>query len=161
MSGPFFFVFVAFPRKILKKCNLGLNFRSHIPPQVLISITFMFSLPSFSAGINSIKVSLLSVSGNDLNTQHVEVNCFTFRVGPYEVTWSIDSELITPIYNYLRMNGSELLDRNNQTYRQYISLKGSFSNGTIISCSTDVNGETETEEYVLKGIKNLILRLIL
>ena len=118
----------------------------------------MLFFNTFTAGINSIEVSLLSVSGNDLSTQHIEVNCFTFRVKPYEVTWSINSGLITPNSNYLKMNGSDLLDRNNQTYRQYISLKGSLSNGTIISCSTDVNGETETEEYVLKGIKNLILR---
>ena len=107
---------------------------------------------SFIAGISSIEVSLLSVSGNDLNTQHVEVNCFTFKVKPYEVTWGIDSELIRSNSNYLRMNGSELLDENSQTYRQYISLERSFSNGTMISCSTDVNGETEFEEYMLKGI---------
>ena len=112
----------------------------------------MLFFNTFTAGINSIEVSLLSVSGNDLSTQHIEVNCFTFRVKPYEVTWSINSELITPNSNYLKMNRSDLLDRNNQTYRQYISLEGSLSNGTVISCSTDVNGETE--EYVLKGIKN-------
>ena len=112
----------------------------------------MFCFTTFTAGISSIEVSLLSVSGNDLSTRHIEVNCFTFRVEPYEVNWNIDSELITPNYNYLRMNGSESLDRNNQTYRQYISLEGSFSNGTMISCSTDVNGETAVEEYVLKGM---------
>ena len=113
---------------------------------------------SFIAGISSIEVSLLSVSGNDLNSQHVEVNCFTFRVKPYEVTWSIDSELIRSNSNYLQTNGSELLDENNQTYRQYISLERAFSNGTMISCSTDVNGETEFEEYMLKGI-TIILKL--
>ena len=109
-------------------------------------------LCSFIAGISSIEVSLLSVSGNDLNSQHVEVNCFTFRVKPYEVTWSIDSELITSNSNYLQTNGSELLDENNQTYRQYISLERAFSKRTMISCSTDVNGETEFAEYMLKGI---------
>ena len=107
---------------------------------------------SFIAGISSIEVSLLSFGGNDLNSQHVEVNCFTFRVKPYEITWSIDSELIRSNSNYLQTNGSELLDENNQTYRQYISLERAFSNGTMISCSTDVNGETEFEEYMLKGI---------
>ena len=49
------------------------------------------------------------------------------------------------------MNGSELLNSVNQTYRQYISLEGSFSNGTKV-CGTTVNGETEIEEYVLQGI---------
>ena len=112
----------------------------------------MFTPPSFTAGISSVEISLLSVSGNDLSTQYIVVNCFTFRVEPYEITLSIDSELITPIYNYLRMNGSELLDRNNKTYRQYISLEGSFSNGTMISCSTDVNGATKVKGYVLKGM---------
>ena len=112
----------------------------------------MFCFTTFTAGISSIEVSFLSVSGNDLSTQHIEVNCFTFRVKPYEVTWCIDSELIRSNSNYLRMNGSELLDKNNQTYRQYISLERAFSNGTMISCSTDVNGETEVKEYMLKGI---------
>ena len=112
----------------------------------------MFCFTTFTAGINSIEVSLLSVGGNDLSTRYIEVNCFTFRVEPYEVSWNIDSELIALNSNYLQMNGSELLDRNNQTFRQYISLEGSFSNGTIISCSTDVNGETRVEEYVLKGM---------
>ena len=109
------------------------------------------SFLSLTAGINFLEANLLSVSG-DLSTQHIEVNCFTFRVNPYQVTWSIGSELITPDSTYLRMNGSELLNSVNQTYRQYISLEGSFSNETIISCSTTVNGETEVEEYVLQGI---------
>ena len=96
-------------------------------------------------------MSLLSVS-NDLSTQHIEVNCFTFRVEPYQVTWRVGSELITPDSSYLRMNGSELLNSVNQTYRQYISLEGSLSNGTIISCSTTVNEETSIEKYMLQGI---------
>ena len=106
---------------------------------------------SLTAGINFLEVSLLSVS-DDLSTQHIEANCFTFRVEPYQVTWRVGSELITPDSTYLRVNGSELLNSINQTYRHYISLNGSFSNGTIISCSITVNGETEVEEYVLQGI---------
>ena len=108
---------------------------------------------SLTAGINFIEVNLLSVSG-DLSTQHIEVNCFTFRVKPYQVTWRIGSELITQVHAYLSMNGSELLNSINQTYRQYISLKGSFSNGTNISCSTTVNGKTSIEKYLLQGISH-------
>ena len=111
----------------------------------------LLSLFFLTAGISSIQVSLLSVS-DDLSTQHIEVNCFIFRVKPYQVTWKIDSELITLYSTYLRMNGSELLSSVNQTYRQYISLERSFSNGTKVSCSTTVNGEAEVEEYVLQGI---------
>ena len=92
----------------------------------------------------------MSVSDH-LSTQHIEVSCFTFRVNPSQVTWKIDSELITLDSTYLRMNGSELLSSVNQTYRQYISLNGSFSNGTKVSCSTTANGETEVEEYFLQG----------
>ena len=106
---------------------------------------------SLTAGISSVEVLLLSVS-DDLSIQHIEVNCFTFRVNLSHVTWKVESELITPDSTYLRMNDSELLSSVNQTYRQYISLEGSFSNGTIISCSTTVNGENEIEEYVLQGI---------
>ena len=116
-------------------------------------------MPSFlsltAAGISFIEVDLLSVSG-DLSTQHIEVNCFTFIVKPYQVTWRIDSELITQDSTYLRMNGSELLNSVNQTYRHYISLNGSFSNGTIISCITTVNGETEVVKYILQGISHYI-----
>ena len=106
---------------------------------------------SLTAGISFLEVNLLSVS-DDLSTQLIEVNCFTFRVEPYQVTWRISSELITPDSTYLPINGSGLLNSVNQTYRHYISLNGSFSNGTIISCSTTVNEETEVEEYVLQGI---------
>ena len=111
----------------------------------------MHSFLPLTAGINSVEVSVWSVS-NNLSTQHIEVNCFTFRVEPYQVTWRIGSELITQVHAYLRMNGSELLNSVNQTYRQYISLEGSFSKGTVITCNTTVNGETEVEEYVLQGI---------
>ena len=116
-------------------------------------------MPAFlspTAGINFVELNLLSVS-NDLNTQHTEVSCFTFRVNPCQVTWKIDSELIKPDSTYLRMNDAELLNSVNQTYRHYISLNGSFSNGTIISCSTTVNEETEVEEYVLQGISHHIV----
>ena len=111
----------------------------------------MPSFLSLTAGINFIEVNLLSVSG-DLSTQHIEVNCFTSRVKPYQVTWRIGSELITQVHAYLRMNGSKLLNSVSHTYRHYISLNGSFTNGTKVSCSTTVNGETEVEEYVLQGI---------
>ena len=111
----------------------------------------MPSFLSLTAGINFIEVNLLSVS-DDLSTQLIEVNCFTFRVKSYQVTWRINSELITQVHAYLRMNSSELLSSVNQTYRHYISLNGSFTNGTIISCSTTVNGETGVEEYVLQGM---------
>ena len=110
----------------------------------------LLSLFFLTAGISSIQVSLLSVS-DDLSTQHIEVNCFIFRVKPYQVIWRISSEIVTPDSTYLRMNGSELLNSVSQTYRHYISLNGSFSNGTIISCGTTVN-DTEVEEYVLQGI---------
>ena len=114
---------------------------------MLIVVPFI----SLTAGISSIEVSLLSVS-DDLSTQHIEVNCFTFRVKSYQVTWRINSKLIIPDSAYLRINGSVLLNNVNQTYRHYISLEGSFTNGTIISCNTTVNGVTEVEEYVLQGI---------
>ena len=119
-------------------------------PLDLLILSLLNFLSLTAAGINFLEVNLLSVSG-DLSTQHIEVNCFTFIVEPYQVTWRIDTELITQDSTYLRMNGSELLN-NDQTYRQYISLEGSFTNGTNISCSTTVNGETEVEEYVLQGM---------
>ena len=101
------------------------------------------------AGISSINGSLLSVS-NDLSTQQIQVNCYTFRVEPNQVTWRIGSELIDS--SYQPVNGSQLLDSVDQIYRQYITLNGSFSVGLNISCDASVNGATSTFTYELQGL---------
>ena len=102
----------------------------------------------FSAGISSVNGSLLSVS-NDLSTQLIQVNCYTFSVQPSQVTWKIgSSELIT---SYQPVNGSEILESVDQTYRHYIRLNGSFNVGKTISCNANVNGEESAENYQLKG----------
>ncbi len=106
---------------------------------------------SFStAGISSINGSLLSVS-NDLSTQQIQVNCYTFRIEPNQVTWRIGSELIDS--SYQPVAGSQLLDSVDQTYRHYITLNGSFSVGMSISCNTRVNGTiTSALSYKLQGL---------
>ena len=112
----------------------------------------MLMIPRHSyslAGISSINGSLLSVS-NDLSTQQIQVSCYTFRVEPNEVTWRIGSELIDS--SYQPVNGSQLLDSTNQTYKQYITLNGSFSVGMSISCYTSVNGASSTSTNQLKGL---------
>ena len=102
------------------------------------------------AGISSINGSFLSVS-NDLSTQQIQVNCYTFRVEPNQVTWRIGSELIDS--SYQPVNGSQLLDSIDQTYRHYITLNGSFSVGMSISCNTHVNESiTSGLSYDLKGL---------
>ena len=101
-----------------------------------------------TAGISSINGSLLSVS-NDQSTQQIQVNCYTFRVEPDEVTWKIGSELIDS--NYQPVNGSQLLDNVDQTYKHYIRMNGSFSVGMSISCNTSVNGATSSVAYELQG----------
>ena len=90
-----------------------------------------------AAGISSINGSLLSVS-NDLSTQQIQVNCYTFRLKPNEVIWRIGSELIDS--SYQSVNGLQLLDSVDQTYRHYITLNGSFSVGMNISCDASVIG---------------------
>ena len=102
----------------------------------------------FSAGISSINGSLLSVS-NDLSTQQIQVNCYTFRVEPNQVTWRIGSELVDS--SYQPVNGSQLLDSVDQTYRHYITLSGSFSVGMSTSCKSSVNGTTSELRYTLQG----------
>ena len=102
----------------------------------------------FLAGISSINGSLLSVS-NDLSTQQIKVNCYTFRVKPNEVAWRIGSELIDS--SYQPVAGSQLLDSIDQTYRHYITLSGSFSVGMSISCNTSVNGAINGLTYELQG----------
>ena len=76
---------------------------------------------------------------------------YTFIDEPDQVTWMIDSVLITPDSSYQPVNGSVLLDSTDQTYRHYITLNGSFTDGTTISCNTNVNGETTTKGYTLQG----------
>ena len=111
----------------------------------------MLSFLSLTAGISSIEVSLISVS-DDLSTQLIEVNCSTFRVKPDEVTWRINSGFISVNDStYLQENNSMLLSSVNQTYIHYLTLNGSFSNGTKISYTTTVNGEADDEEYILQG----------
>ena len=109
------------------------------------SWSFLFH---YIAGIISINGSLLSVS-NDLSTQQIQVNCYTFRVEPDEVTWRIGSELIDSIYQ--PVNGSQLLDSVDQTYIHYIRLNGSFSVGMSISCNTSFNGVNSGLNYKLQG----------
>ena len=98
--------------------------------------------------------SLLSVTGDNLSTQQIQVNCYTFRVKPDQVTWSIDSVSITPDSSYHPVYGSKLLEGTSQTYRHNIIITGSFNNGTTIMCHTTVNGDTETETYVLQGMSH-------
>ena len=105
------------------------------------------------ASISSINESLLSVS-NDLSTQQIQVNCYTFRVEPNQVTWRIGSELIDS--SYQPVTGSQLLDSVDQTYRHYITLNGSFSFGMSISCNTSVNGVTNGLSYYAKGNFNVL-----
>ena len=121
--------------------------------------TLSYFIYSAVAGIISINGSLLSVS-NDLSTQQIQVNCYTFRVEPNQVTWRIGSELIDSSYQPVNgsgwmdepVTGSQLLDSANQSYyRHYIILNGSFSVGMSISCETSVNGATSSLTYELQG----------
>ena len=110
--------------------------------------TLSYFIYSIVAGIISIHGSLLSVS-NDLNTQQIQVNCYTFEIEPDEVTWRIGRELIDS--SYQPVNGSQLLDSANQSYyRHYIILNGSFSVGMSISCETSVDGTNSSLTYELQ-----------
>ena len=79
------------------------------------------------------------------------MNCYTFRVEPNQVTWRIGSELIDS--SYQAVNGSQIIDSVDQTYRHYITLNGSFSVGMSISCNTRVNVTiTSYLSYTLQGL---------
>ena len=124
----------------------------------LLGILIIISILYIVAGISSINGSLLSVS-NDLSTQQIQVNCYTFRVKPDELTWRIGSELIDSSYQPVNrsewidqaVTGSQLLDNADQTYRHYITLNGSFIVGMSISCNTSVNGANSSLTYQLQG----------
>ena len=75
------------------------------------------------------------------NTQEVQLNCFTSRVKPSEITWSFPFT-----------NDSELLDETSMTYRHYIQINGTFTAGIQASCSYTVNGQTDSVNYSLEGL---------
>ena len=86
----------------------------------------------------------MSIS-DDLSMQTLQMNCFTFRVQSHQVTWMIGSFIIDQ-----PARGSVLLDNVDQIYKHSINITRSFSPQTIITCHTDVNGETDDEDYVIK-----------
>ena len=99
---------------------------------------------------------LLSVS-DDLSTQQIQVNCYTFRVKPNQVTWRINPSSSS----YLPINDSELLNSTEMMYRHSIILNESFSNRTNITCTTTVNGETEIENYTLQGMSEYSIQQLI
>ena len=74
--------------------------------------------------------------------QTLQMNCFTFRVPSHQVTWMIDSDQPA--------NGSVLLDSVDETYKHSVNITRSFTPQTIITCHTDVNGETDDEDYAIR-----------
>ena len=80
------------------------------------------------------------------NTQEVQLNCFTSRVKPSEITWSFPNNQF--------INDSELLDETSITYRHYILVNGTFIAGIQASCSYTVNGQTDSVNYSLQGLIN-------
>ena len=128
---------------------------------IQINIIFTLFIPFLHlAGISSINSSLLSVSG-DLSTQEIQVNCYTFRVEPDQVTWSINTVLITPDSSYHPVNYSELLNSAEKIYRNSITLTGLFTNGTNISCSVSINGEISSNVHVLQGKLSLEIFVVI
>ena len=99
---------------------------------------------------------LLSVS-DDLSTQQIQVNCYTFRVEPKQVTWKINSTLTASLSGYQPVKDSKLLNSIEMIYRHYIILNESFGDGTNITCNTTVNGETEVKNYTLQGLSLSII----
>ncbi len=97
------------------------------------------------AGVNTINGSLVAVS-NDLSIQTLQMNCFTFRVQPNQVTWLINMVPITPA----PVNESVLLDSADLVYRHSINVTGLFSKGTTIRCATVVNMRSHGMNYELK-----------
>ena len=86
----------------------------------------------------------MSIS-DDLSIQTLQMNCFTFKVPSHQVTWMIGSSIINQ-----PANGSVLLDSVDGIYKHSINITRSFTPRTIITCRTDVNGETDNEDYVIK-----------
>ena len=83
------------------------------------------------------------------NTQEVQLNCFTSRVKPSEITWSFQA-LRT------QLEGSQLLDETSMTYRHYLQVNGTFIAGIRASCSYVVNQQGESIDYYLQGLIKML-----
>ena len=86
----------------------------------------------------------MSIS-DDLSIQTLQMNCFTFNVQSHQVTWMIGSSFINQ-----PASGSVLLDSVDKIYKHSINITRSFTPRTIITCHTDVNGETDNEDYAIR-----------
>ena len=95
------------------------------------------------ATIISINGTLLSVTSN---TQKVQLNCFTSRVKPSEITWTFQAP------NNEFTKDSELLDKTSMTYRHYIQVNGTFTAGIQATCIYVVNQQADSIDYYLQGL---------
>ena len=80
------------------------------------------------------------------NTQEVQLNCFTSRVKPSEITWTFQAA-----HNQFTKD-SELLDETSMTYRHYIQVNGTFMAGIQATCTYVVNQQGESIDYYLQGL---------
>ena len=88
------------------------------------------------------------------NIQEVQLNCFTSRVKPSEITWLFE----TPS-NYSQFNDSELLDEASMTYRHYLEVNGTFDASTTAFCIYSVGEHVESVNYTLQGLIKITMFL--
>ena len=79
------------------------------------------------------------------DTQEVQLNCFTSRVKPSEITWIVQAPRT-------QFKDSELLDETSMTYRHYLQVNGTFIAGIQATCTYVVNGQADSIDYYLEGL---------
>ena len=79
------------------------------------------------------------------DTQEVQLNCFTSRVKPSEITWIVQAPRT-------QFKDSELLDETSMTYRHYIQVNGTFIAGIQATCIYVVNQQADSIDYYLQGL---------
>ena len=99
------------------------------------------------ATIIGINGTLLSVTSN--NIQEVQLNCFTSRVKPSEITWIFQA-------SSNQLKDSELLDETSLSYRHYLQVNGTFNASTKASCRYSVNGYVDSVNYSLQGLITIL-----
>ena len=87
---------------------------------------------------------------SNFSTQEVQLNCYTSRVKPSDITWMFEA---LSIYN--QFNDSVLLDETSMTYRHYLQVNGTFNTSTKASCIYSFNGYVDSVNYSLQGLINI------
>ena len=75
-----------------------------------------------------------------------QLNCYTTRVQPDDVTWSIGSDGTIDF-----IDSSDLITSNNMTYNKNRTVHGSYTSEQVYTCVFHINGVTYSDIITQTG----------